>query len=63
MALLSLPWLALLLYLFLKINPPKAELSLMDENGEVYTERFLTPSMLAIFLLYIAFGLLPYFFT
>ena len=63
MALLSLPWLALLLYLFLKINPPKAELSLMDENGEAYTERFLTPSMLAIFLLYIAFGLLPYFFT
>ena len=63
MALLSLPWLALLLYLFLKINPPKAELSLMDENGEVYTERFLTPSMLAIFLLSIVFGLLPYFFT
>lgn len=63
MALFSLPWLAVLLFLFLKVNPPKTELQLMDENGKVYQERFLTPSMLVIFLLYIAFGLLPYFFT
>lgn len=63
MALFSLPLLAVLLFLFLKINPPKAELQLLDENGKAYQERFLTPSMLVIFLLYIAFGLLPYFFT
>lgn len=62
MALFSLPWLAVLLYLFLKINPPKAELLLMDENGKAYTERFLTPSMLLVFLLYVACGLLPYLF-
>ena len=60
MALFSLPWLAVLLYLFLKINPPKAELQLMDESGQVYKERFLTPSMIVIFLLYLAFGLFPY---
>ena len=60
MALFSLPWLAVLLYLFLKINPPKAELQLMDESGQVYKERFLTPSMIVIFLLYAAFGLFPY---
>jgi len=60
MALFSLPWLAVLLYLFLKINPPKAELQLMDESGRVYKERFLTPSMIVIFLLYAAFGLFPY---
>lgn len=61
MALFSLPCLAILLYLFLKINPPKTELFLADENGEAYTERFLTPSMLLVFLLYIVCGLLPYF--
>ena len=60
MALLSIPWLALLLFIFLKINPPKAELQLMDESGNVYSERFITPSIVVIFLLYAAFGLFPY---
>ena len=59
-ALMSVPWIALLLYLLLKINPEKAELQLTDERGQVYTERFLTPAMIAIFLLYIAYGILPY---
>lgn len=63
MALFSLPWLAVLLFLFLKVNPPKTELQLLDETGKAYTERFLTPSMLMIFLIYIAFGLFPYFLT
>ena len=60
MALFSLPWLAVLLYLFLKINPPETELELMDENGNAYTERFLTPSMLIIFGMFLVFGVLPY---
>ncbi|MBQ7103003.1 MAG: CPBP family intramembrane metalloprotease [Anaerotignum sp.] len=60
MALLSLPWLALLLFLFLKINPPRAELQLMDESGNVYSERFITPAIIVIFVLYAAFGLFPY---
>ena len=60
MALFSLPWLAVLLYLFLKINPPKADLQLTDERGQVYTERFLTPALIAIFILYAAFGIFPY---
>lgn len=60
MALLSIPWLAVLLLLFLKVNPPKADLLLMDESGNVYTERLLTPAILVIFGIYIAFGLLPY---
>lgn len=62
MALFSLPWLALLLYLFLKINPPKTELQLMDESGNVYQERFLTLSILLIFLLYAGIGVFPYLF-
>ena len=60
MALLSIPWLAVLLYVFLKINPPKAELQLMDETGSPYTERFITPPIVVIFLLYAAFGVFPY---
>ena len=60
MAILSLPWLAVLLYLFLKINPPKADLQLMDEEGNVYKENFITPSLILIFLLYIGCGILPY---
>ncbi len=61
MALLSIPWLAVLLFLFLKVNPPRAELELMDERGQAYQENVLTPSLLVIFLIYIALGLLPYF--
>ncbi|MBQ5708777.1 MAG: CPBP family intramembrane metalloprotease, partial [Anaerotignum sp.] len=60
MALLTIPWLAVLLYLFLKINPPKAELELMDEGGNVYQESFLTPAMFGIFILYFICGILPY---
>ena len=60
MAILSIPWLAVLLYIFLKINPPKADLQLTDENGEIYKESFLSPSIICIFLLYIACGILPY---
>ncbi|MBQ2412920.1 MAG: CPBP family intramembrane metalloprotease [Anaerotignum sp.] len=60
MALFSLPWLAFLFYLFLKINPPKNDFELMDENGKVYTEKILTPSMVLIILLYIGCGIIPY---
>lgn len=60
MALLSIPWLAVLLYIFLKINPPRTELELTDENGQVYTERFITPAMIGIFVLYIVCGIIPY---
>ena len=60
MALFSLPWLAVLLYIFLKINPPRAEIQLVDETGEVYQEKFLSPAMIGIFLLYIGCGILPY---
>ena len=60
MAILSLPWLAVLLYAFLKINPPRTEILLTDENGQVYREPFITPSLILIFLLYIGCGILPY---
>lgn len=60
MALLSIPWLALILFLFLKLNPPRAELQLMDESGNIYKERFLTPAIIVIFVLYAVFGVFPY---
>lgn len=60
MVLLSIPWLVVLLYLFQRINPPKGEFTLMDETGKPYQERFLTPSTITIFAIYIVFGLLPY---
>lgn len=60
MAILSLPWLAFLFYIFLKINPPKADIQLMDEDGNAYKENFITPSLILIFLLYIGCGILPY---
>ena len=60
MALFSLPWLAVLLYIFLKINPPREEIQLVDETGKVYQEKFLSPAMIGIFLLYIGCGILPY---
>ena len=59
-SLLSLPWLAALLYLFLKANPPREELLLLDENGSPYRERFLSPAIITIFAIFIVFGLLPY---
>jgi len=60
MAILSIPWLALLLYLFLRLNPPRVEPELIDEAGNPYRERFLTPAMIGIFLLYIVCGIIPY---
>ena len=60
MALFSLPWLAFLFYLFLKVNPSRDDFELMDENGKVYTEKVLTPSMVLIILLYIGCGIIPY---
>ena len=59
-SLLSLPWLAVLLYLFLKANPPREELLLLDETGSPYRERFLSPAIITIFAIFIVFGLLPY---
>ena len=59
-SLLSLPWLAALLYLFLKANPPGEELLLLDETGSPYRERFLSPAIITIFAIFIVFGLLPY---
>lgn len=59
-ALLSIPWLAVLLYLFLRVNPPKEELIILDETGKPYRERFLSPAIITIFGIYAVFGLLPY---
>lgn len=58
--LLSLPWLGVLLYLFLRVNPPRGELPLSDENGAPYRERWITPAIVVIFAIYFVFGLLPY---
>lgn len=60
-ALMSLPGLALLLYLFLKVNPAVPEVPLVCEDGSVYRERFLSPAMVVVLLLYLFFGILPYF--
>ena len=49
-----------MLYLFLRLNPPRMELPLMDENGAPYRERFLTPSLFVIFGIYAVCGLLPF---
>lgn len=59
-ALLSLPWLAFLLYLFLRHNPPREDILLLDETGKPYRERFLSPSVITIFAIYTVCGLLPY---
>lgn len=58
-ALMTLPGLCLLLYLFLKINPAPAEPMLLQEDGTPYRERFLTPAMVVVFLTYLLFGILP----
>ena len=60
MAILSIPWLAFLLYLFLRLNPPREELELTDETGSPYRERFITPAAIGIFILYILCGIIPY---
>lgn len=60
MTLISIPSLWLLLRIFLKINPPRVEPVLLDENGDVYTERFFTPAVAAIFVIYFVFGIWPY---
>lgn len=63
-ALLSLPTLAFLLYLFLKVNPEETDFSFTDaDTGTFYEERFLTPSIYLIFILFIVMGVLPYFFA
>lgn len=59
-ALLSLPWLAFLLYLFLRHNPPREDVLLLDENGKPYRERFFSHSIITIFAIYAVCGLLPY---
>ncbi len=61
LAVLSLPCLAGLLHLFCKINLPKADLVLTDENGMPYRERLFYPETLVVLVLYLYFGLLPYF--
>ncbi|MDO4531189.1 MAG: CPBP family intramembrane metalloprotease [Bacillota bacterium] len=61
MALFSLPWLAVLLLLFLKINPPREELPLVDETGAPYRERMLSPALIGIFLIFFLLAVLPYF--
>lgn len=61
MALLSLPALCFLLYLFLRHNPPKAEPLLLTEAGTPYREKWLTPAFFGILAIYFLFGLLPYF--
>lgn len=60
LAVLSLPCLAGIYYLFCKINPPKADLVLTDENGVPYRERLFYPETIMILALYLYFGLLPY---
>lgn len=59
-ALMSLPGLALLLYLFLKVNPAVPEVPLLCEDGSPYREHFLTPAMVIVLLLYFLLGILPY---
>lgn len=61
MALLSLPALGFLFYLFLRQNPPKAEPLLLAEDGTPYREKWLTPAFIGILAIYFVFGLLPYF--
>ncbi len=61
MSLLSIPWLLFLLFLFLKVNPQEPELPLMDaDTGKPYRERFFTPCIWIIMIIYVLFGILPY---
>lgn len=55
-ALLSLPFLGLILFLFLKINP--APPSYIPKGAS--KEKFISPSILCVFGLFIVFGILPY---
>lgn len=55
-AFLSLPFLGLLLFIFLKINP---NLNPYTQSNKT-AERFLTPSILCVFGLFVIFGILPY---
>lgn len=57
-AFLSLPFLGLLIYLFIKLNPKK-QLALPSPTQE--KERILTPAVFCIFAICLIFGLLPYF--
>lgn len=55
-ALLSLPFLGLILFLFLKMNPVSNPYSPKDGTAE----HFLSPSILCVFGLFVVFGILPY---
>lgn len=56
LSLLSLVWLAFLLVLFLRYNPKNPTLALMDaDTGKPYQERFFTPTIWVILIIYIAF--------
>lgn len=57
-AFLSLPFLGLLFYLLIKINPVPA--LAIEADTTAAPERFLTPSMLLVFVLFIIIGVLPY---
>ncbi len=61
MALFSLPWLAVLFLLFLKVNPPQETLALIDETGAPYQENMLSPALIGIFLLFFIIAIFPYF--
>ena len=61
MSLLSIPWLLFLLYLFLKVNPQDPEIPLTNaDTGMPYRERFFTPCIWIILIIYILFAVLPY---
>ena len=61
MSLLSIPWLLFLLHLFLKVNPTDPELPLMNaDTGMLYRERFFTPCIWIILIIYLLFAILPY---
>lgn len=54
-ALLSLPFLGFIFFWFLKINPVQPNIQTKET-----AERFLSPSILCIFGLFVVFGILPY---
>ncbi len=60
LALLSLPIVLLIFYLLFRLNPPKAEIPLLAEDGKPYREGLLSMPFIALCTIYVAFGLLPY---
>lgn len=58
-SLMSLVWLCFLLFLFLRTNPKDPNLALVDaDTGKPYRERFFTPTIWVILIIYIAFTVL-----